>query len=156
MSSLGMHLKKERLKRNLTQSAMAEILGLTRSAYSLYESDKREPSLSTLKNMATMLDMSIDSLMEYPIENALINATIHTETSDSSEDNIIDLYHELNKIGQKKAVEQVEMLTKIPEYRKSENNIPTLNAAHARTDITSTSEGPARDSAIMEDESEWE
>lgn len=65
MAKLGEKLKAERINRGLTQSAMAEILGITRSAYSLYESGRREPNISTLTNIATVLNISLDELMGY-------------------------------------------------------------------------------------------
>lgn len=43
---------------------------------------------------------------------------------------IMDPYHQLNKKGQDKAIELIELLTKIPEYKKSpkelEDSIPFL------------------------------
>lgn len=45
-------LKKERLKRKLTQEDMAEFLKLNRSTYSLYESGKRTPKQRTLDEIA--------------------------------------------------------------------------------------------------------
>ena len=35
---------------------------------------------------------------------------------------ILDLYHQLNDTGQDKALEQVELLTKIPEYLKDKDS----------------------------------
>ena len=64
MKALGSHLKAERVNRGLTQNAMAEFLGVTRSAYSLYESGLREPNLPTLKRISGILGISLDNLLE--------------------------------------------------------------------------------------------
>lgn len=57
-------LKKERLKRGLTQEGMASLLGLKRSTYSLYESGKRVVSDSALQRIAAILDVSYYELSE--------------------------------------------------------------------------------------------
>ena len=72
--------------------------------------------------------------------------------------NTIDaLGQQLNDKGQDKAIEQVEMLTKIPEYRKEDTSHQTsaLNAAHERADIEVTEEMKKHDDDIMNDDSEW-
>ncbi len=52
-------LKRERLKRKLTQEEMSNLLGLKRSTYSLYESGKRIPKIETLDQIAEALDCFI-------------------------------------------------------------------------------------------------
>ena len=46
-----------------TQTAVANILGITRQAYNHYETGKREPSLDTLSKLATLYDVSVDYLL---------------------------------------------------------------------------------------------
>lgn len=168
MQTLGERLKEERKKRGITQSAMAEILGLTRSAYSLYESGRREPNITTLKNIAATLNTTTDNLLgesllfeelseviekQEIVFNKLSDKnttqeeakkliselrtlidkedfldrrndflTHREQTSISCRENqkkILTAFDLLNISGQNKAIEQVEMLTKIPEYQKS-------------------------------------
>lgn len=66
----------------------------------------------------------------------------------------IESFKELNDEGQKKAVEQVELLAKIPEYRKK-NDAPVLNAAHQRTDIEIPTDADTSDNDIMNNPDEW-
>ena len=56
-------LKRIRLKMNLTQKDVAEILGITRTAYANYEQGLREPDLLTLWKIADFFDVSVDYLL---------------------------------------------------------------------------------------------
>ena len=61
-------------------------------------------------------------------------------------------FSKLNNSGQKKAVEQIDLLTKIPEYQKDSSDRLTVQAAHERTDIDVTDEMRQHDDDIMNDE----
>ncbi len=76
------------------------------------------------------------------------------ETTDENFVRIADCYHKLNHKGRDKAIEQVELLTKIPEYQRKciEENATMLHAAHERTDIETTEEMKKHDDDIMNDE----
>jgi transcriptional regulator with XRE-family HTH domain len=56
-------LEQLRLKKELTQQQMADILGVTRQAYGNYESGKREPDFSTLTRLANFFGVSVDYLL---------------------------------------------------------------------------------------------
>lgn len=62
-NNLASNLKSIREKRNLTQYQMAEILNISRSAYSLYESGKRTPSIELITNMSNALELSVNELI---------------------------------------------------------------------------------------------
>ncbi len=64
MENLGSKLKEERLKRNLTQAEMAELLSLKRSTYSLYEAGKRQPRLEQIEDFANTLNIDDWELYE--------------------------------------------------------------------------------------------
>ena len=56
------------------------------------------------------------------IENTTILLTkLKLSQKEYMEEHLIENYNMLNQKGQDKAIEQVEMLTKIPEYRKEES-----------------------------------
>lgn len=78
--------------------------------------------------------------------------------TDTPHNKILSHFDKLNDSGQNKAIEQVELLTKIPEYRKEDtfSQKLELNAAHERTDIEVTEEMKKHDDDIMNDDSEWE
>lgn len=56
--SLGVNLKNARKKKGLTQSAVAEKLGIDDTTISKYENDKSEPDLQTLDRLATIYGCS--------------------------------------------------------------------------------------------------
>ncbi|MCI8514381.1 MAG: helix-turn-helix transcriptional regulator [Lachnospiraceae bacterium] len=49
--------------RNYRQKEIALLLGLSRSAYTLYETGRRDPSLETLLRLADLYDVSTDYLL---------------------------------------------------------------------------------------------
>ena len=46
------NLKIAREKKNMTQKEIADIIGVAKSTYSLYESGNREPNVQTIKKIA--------------------------------------------------------------------------------------------------------
>lgn len=62
--SFGDRLKSYRKYHNYSQCQVAQKLGISQSVYSRYESGSLEPSLSTLKQISTCLNVSIDYLLE--------------------------------------------------------------------------------------------
>lgn len=63
MNEFGMRLKKERIKRNLTQTQLAEMCGLSFQWVSLYETGRRKPAFEQLKKIAIGLSVSSDYLL---------------------------------------------------------------------------------------------
>ena len=62
MSVFSERLRAERKKAKLTQEDMAKQLGITRAAYTLYETDKTQPSLESAAKIAEILKTSLDYL----------------------------------------------------------------------------------------------
>ena len=56
-------LKELRLKANVSQQVMADFLGVSRPAYTMYEIGKREPSHDTLQKLANFFNVSVDYLL---------------------------------------------------------------------------------------------
>ena len=63
MSKLAERLREKRKKAGLTQKEVADQLGITRAAYTLYETDKCQPSLETITKIANLFETSIDYLL---------------------------------------------------------------------------------------------
>lgn len=57
-------LKELRINKKLSQSVIAEYLGVTKQAYSLYELGKREPDFETLLKLGEFFDVSVDYLLK--------------------------------------------------------------------------------------------
>jgi len=62
MSLLSENLRRLRTEAGLTQPALAERLGISRSAVAMYETGSREPELSLLCAMADLYSISLDAL----------------------------------------------------------------------------------------------
>lgn len=62
MQTLGQKIKAARLAAGMIQPDLAEKLGVTRNAVSLWESDKNGPSLSTLMKLVKLIPLEIDGM----------------------------------------------------------------------------------------------
>ena len=68
-------LKELRLDRGLSQKDIADYLGITVAAYSLYERGAREPNITTLKKLAAYFNVSLDYLLENDETNEINDRT---------------------------------------------------------------------------------
>lgn len=57
------HIRKEREKRNLSQQAVADMLGINRRTYSSYEIGTRGLPIETLIQLADIFETSTDYLL---------------------------------------------------------------------------------------------
>lgn len=57
------NIKKLRIKRNITQSALAEVINVKQETISAYESNKAQPSCDALIKIADYLNTSTDYLL---------------------------------------------------------------------------------------------
>ena len=69
-SAIGARLRSAREERGLTLKALADSMGVTSSLLSQIEMDKVQPSLNTLYQLATRLDLSVDALLGLNPQNA--------------------------------------------------------------------------------------
>ena len=63
MNEFAQKLKKARINKNLSQGEVSKALGMSRNAFTNYETGIREPSLETLKKICQVLDVSADYLL---------------------------------------------------------------------------------------------
>ncbi|TZE82596.1 helix-turn-helix domain-containing protein [Calorimonas adulescens] len=66
-------LHRLRKEKHLTQRELADKLSISRSALSLYESNKREPDFATLKKIADFFNVSLDYLLDREVGNTSTN-----------------------------------------------------------------------------------
>lgn len=62
---IGSNLKTLRKNRKITQEELAEILGITRAAVSIYERGLANPTLETFVKICEVLECSPNTLLEY-------------------------------------------------------------------------------------------
>lgn len=83
------NLKIAREKKNMTQKEVADIIGVAKSTYSLYESGNREPNVQTIKKIADVLNVSADTLLGLNTEP--ITMAAHFDGDEYTEDELEDI-----------------------------------------------------------------
>lgn len=126
---LAKNIRYYRKKANLTQAELANLTSVSQMSIRRYETigeGNREPSLASLHDIAKALNVEVWELYQekifIPTEKHKTQSAIERqqEEKELAFINTMDMLgQKLNKVGQEKAIEQVELLTKIPEYRKN-------------------------------------
>lgn len=119
----GERIKQARKAAGLTQKELGDKLGITYQQIGQYENGKRKPKLETLQRIADALEIEMLSLLtkEYITQTDITQRDFHDwidTIGETKSDKINELFDDLNEEGQDKAIDLVELLTKIPEYRK--------------------------------------
>jgi transcriptional regulator with XRE-family HTH domain len=97
--NMGQRLRELRLRRKISQEEVARHIGITRSAYSHYEINNRQPVYETLIKLAAYFDVSLD----YIIGGAHSNAKAELPfTSDTRE--ILSLFQHMSQEQRKKSI----------------------------------------------------
>ena len=126
--TIGDAIRNERKKCNITQKELAERLGVSASMIAQYETGKRKPKLETMRKLAEALGVPMGYLVanwsDYSTSEIITDLKEDSRTDHLNRQArlIARYYEELNALGQSKAIEQVEMLTKIPEYQKEKED----------------------------------
>lgn len=126
--SFGERLKNARKKSGITQKELAEKLNVSAAMIAQYETGKRNPKKETLSRIAEVLNLGYSYTKDgEPYFYSFVDTVRTPENAENEEFNnfqyndsqrIIKPYNCLNDVGKEEAVKQVELLTKIPEYRK--------------------------------------
>ncbi|MDU7723529.1 MAG: helix-turn-helix domain-containing protein [Citrobacter sp.] len=138
----GEKIKQARINSGLSQNELGKKLNVSQAMIAQYEKGTRNPKLSTLRKIADALDVSTSDLAEdcvlYDttiVKNALkkLSNDLLEKNQEKTVDLITDiilekqnkellnnLFDKLNQNGQDKALEQMELLAKIPEYQKDD------------------------------------
>ena len=116
------NIKALRKKLNMTQKELAENTGLSIGTIQGYEQGRYEPKLEALRLLIESLGCSYADLIDEPLDIDETFSHVYWLLDQDIEpvqyEKLITLYNELSTIGQNKAIELVELVTKIPEYRK--------------------------------------
>ncbi len=62
MGSFSIALKTLRKQRGLSQAELAELLGMSKAAISMYETDRREPDFETMEKIADFFNVDMNYL----------------------------------------------------------------------------------------------
>ena len=135
---VGEIIKQKRKDLGYTQKELADKCEVAEITIRQYETGKRQPRLKILYKIAAVLGLNFDKLLggiqsfdsgesfqkewnriiEIIDESSDSLTIIHKVALDENEMKILDHFQKLNDLGKNKAIEQVELLTKIPDYRK--------------------------------------
>lgn len=77
-------LKAARIKAGLTQQQIADEIGITKSTYCGYETAKRNPDPQRIKQLAKVLHISADTLLDTGIEKGKAPASTEAEAREIS------------------------------------------------------------------------
>lgn len=128
---INLIIKELRKTAHITQRELAEKVGLTQQAVALIENGQRRVAVDLFIKILNVFDNLSSAQFAIAYANANIDASklnklntirlLSYWTNDevaAKSDTIINFFEQLNDTGQDKAIEQVELLTKIPEYQK--------------------------------------
>lgn len=131
----------QRKKAGLTQKALGELCNMPDSQIRQYELGKVEPKLENIRRIASALGVYISDLVEdwgtFSKDEIMEDLTDYgggfygkeapkemqkkiTERLFGHKADICKKMDLLNDSGQKKAIEQVDLLTRIPEYQRKD------------------------------------
>lgn len=108
MDTIGERIRLLRTNRKLSQTDLARILGVSRSAISSYENCTRKPDQDTLIGIASCFQVSVDYLLCYD--------NLHNETS-----GFISLLKEINILLNSSSIDPEKkqaILTEVRDYFK--------------------------------------
>jgi len=86
------NLKNARLAKKISQKDVATLLGVAKSTYSLYESGGREPNVETIKKIASILNVSADTLLGLDEQEPLQTMAAHFDGEEYTEDELLEIH----------------------------------------------------------------
>ena len=95
------NLKEARLSAGFSQKYVAEVIGVAKSTYSLYESGGREPDVEKIKKLAKLFGVSGDMLLGIS-ENTASTLSMRLKNSGYSDDEIKEITNFANYVKQKR------------------------------------------------------
>lgn len=91
-------LKAARIKAGLTQQQIADEIGITKSTYCGYETAKRNPDPQRIKQLAKVLHISADTLLDTGIGKEKAPAPAEAETRENNQVTREELLEVLQKL----------------------------------------------------------
>ena len=103
----GQRLKSLRAERNLTQQNLGDTIGVSTVTIRAWERNAKKPAMDALLSLGRALNISIDTLLDFHLENTPNYALVLT----SAEKKLLSSYQALDNYG-KKAVDAICVLEK--------------------------------------------
>lgn len=126
--TFGERVKELRIKQGISQLQLGLKMNISQQAVAKYEHLIDQPKLATVRKLANALDVSINDLTlnwsEYSPDEVELDMEYNVSDYEdfdprdlTNDGRILGHFHKLNYAGQEKAIEQVNLLSKIPEYQ---------------------------------------
>lgn len=121
--TIGENIKKYRKAKGFTQKELAESVGVAAITIQQYERNVREPKMDTVVRLAQALGISVADLYGSCITD-FVERSAQERTTEAQKERQTALHKidrilgEMNAKGIKVAVERVEELSHVPEYKK--------------------------------------
>lgn len=112
----GERIKYIREKKDMSQETLSVLTNIPKLLLRKYESMQRTPSLEHVYQIAQALHVPMVDIL--PFESECLTCNFEEDTRYR---NLITTYNLLNKNGQQKILEQLELIAKITEYLEDEN-----------------------------------
>jgi len=116
--NMGERLRELRLRRKISQEEVARHIGITRSAYSHYEINNRQPVYETLIKLAAFFDVSLDYIIGGTQPAARSDAPSPNAMPDTRE--ILTLLQKLNHEQRKQSLALIHNL--IRQERRADDS----------------------------------
>lgn len=106
MADFANTLKTLRTNHSLSQTALAEQLGISKSAVSMYEQGRREPDFNVLRKIADIFQVEIDYLLGRSDSASgnyePVTIAAHLDTADLTQDELDDVARYIEFIRSKR------------------------------------------------------
>ncbi len=153
-------LREARIAAGLTQKQVAEAMGITSSTYCGYETGKRTPDVTKIKQLSKVLGIAADDLLDTGVTpRSAVNygGLTYEEMCQLHEYNTRGrfeaAYSKLDIIGRQKVADFAEKLLRDPKYQRdlefpyaprpiSERNKPIQNQDDHTPDATAATDAP--------------
>lgn len=140
-------LKYFRMREQLSQSELAEKIGVSSSTISMYEVGKREPDFETEEKIADFFNTDLNTLRGRDIEIFHGNSSTPT-SSDSQCHALLIEYSQLTSDNKDRLFSYAKKLLSIQQMEQEQDTL--LNAAHAHDNASA--EDLKHDEDIMDDD----
>jgi len=122
MSQIANNIKSLRKKAGFTQESFAEAVGIKRSLIGAYEEARAEPRLQTLTNIAEVLNVSTDALINEDLSSGNIKSSqratkVLSITVDENDDENIEMVPQKAAAGYLNGYADPEYLADLPKFK---------------------------------------
>ena len=130
-----------RKKNHLTQSELADMLGVTQTSVSQWEGGRNYPDIKMAKRLATMFDATLDQILgmedmsEKPLVDALISSVISEERRMAVDENelvlleqkgrLLELMDQLSPLARQRVLDRAEIYHEIERMDEHVSGIET-------------------------------